>query len=93
MEKHLNIKIIGQVQGVFFRTSTKEEADKLNIKGFVRNEPDNTVYIEAEGEKESLDKFIKWCKNGPDGAEVEEVETTEGPLKNFSDFRRDFTDY
>ncbi|MEK7616702.1 MAG: acylphosphatase [Patescibacteria group bacterium] len=93
MEKHLNIKIHGQVQGVFFRVSAKEEAEKLGISGFVRNERDGTVYIEVEGEEENLNKFVKWCHNGPEHAQVDKVEVIEDPLKNFSDFNRDFVDY
>ena len=91
--KHLNIKIYGQVQGVFFRVTAKEKAEKLRIKGFARNEEDGAVYIEAEGEKDKLDKFLEWCKNGPDKAQVEKLEVTEGPVKNFSSFDRDFADY
>lgn len=91
--QHLNIKIYGQVQGVFFRVSAKEEAEKLGIKGFARNERDGTVYIEAEGDEVNLDKFIKWCHDGPEAAKVDKVEITKGPLKNFSEFGRDFTDY
>lgn len=86
MTKHLNIKIYGRVQGVFFRATAKEEADKLAIKGFVRNEPDGSLYIEAEGEAENLEKFIKWCYIGPSSAKVERVEVIESPLKNFSEF-------
>ena len=91
--KHLNIKIHGQVQGVFFRVSAKQKAEELNISGFARNEKGGTVYIEAEGEKENLDKFVEWCKDGPEAAEVDKIEVTESPLKNFSDFKRDFADY
>ena len=75
--KHLNIKIHGQVQGVFFRATAKEKADTLGIKIFARNEPDGSVYIEAEGEKEKLDEFIKWCYQGPSFARVEKVEVSE----------------
>ncbi len=60
--KHLNIKIHGQVQGVFFRDSAKQAADKLGIKGFAKNEADGTVYIEAEGEEAGLGKFLEWCR-------------------------------
>ncbi len=87
--KHLNIKVYGQVQAVFFRTTAKEEAEKLGITGFARNERDGTVYIEAEGIDESLEKFLQWCKNGPEAALVKKIEVAEGPLKNFSDFTRD----
>ena len=93
MRKHLNIKIYGQVQGVFFRVSAKEQAEKLGITGFARNEKDGTVYIEAEGDEKKLDQFLEWCRNGPEAAQVEKIEVTEGPLKNFSGFNRDFADY
>ena len=85
--KHLNIKVYGKVQGIFFRATAKEQAETLGIKGFARNEPDGTVYIEAEGEEKNLDKFIKWCNIGPSMAGVEKVVVTEGQLKNFNDFK------
>jgi acylphosphatase len=47
--KHINIKITGKVQGVFFRASTKAVADQIGVKGFVKNEKDGSVYVEAEG--------------------------------------------
>jgi len=47
--KHLNITVKGVVQGVFFRASTKDQADQLGICGLVRNEQDGSVYVEAEG--------------------------------------------
>lgn len=85
-KKHLNIKVSGLVQGVFFRHGAKEKADQLGITGFIRNEPDGSVYIEAEGGGESLNKFIEWCKRGPDSARVDSVEIKEGEFKNFQDF-------
>ena len=84
--KHANIKIYGLVQGIFFRATAKQEADKLNITGFAKNKEDGSVYIEAEGEKENVDKFIKWCKIGPTLAKVEKVLVTEGQIKNYSEF-------
>lgn len=83
---HINIKIYGLVQGVFFRTSAKEKANDLNIKGFVKNMPDGSVYIEAEG-NENISEFLSWCKKGPDCAKVEKIETSKGPLKNFNEFK------
>lgn len=84
--KHINIKIYGLVQGIFFRATAKAEAEKLNIKGCARNEKDGSVYIEAEGEEKNLDKFVKWCHKGPSLAKVDKVEVKIGNLKNFSDF-------
>ena len=80
------IKIYGQVQGVFFRATAKEKADTLGIKVLAENDPDGTVSIEAVGEKEKLDEFIKWCHLGPSLAQVEKVEVTENSLKKFKEF-------
>jgi acylphosphatase len=80
------IRVSGRVQGVFFRASTKNKADELNIKGFVRNEPDGSVYIEAEGEATNMTQFEAWCWEGPPGARVERCDTTEVPFRGFSDF-------
>lgn len=86
MKKHINIKIYGKVQGIFFRASAKELADKLRVSGFAQNMSDGSVYIEAEGEEDKLNQFIEWCHTGPSMAEVEKVEITNKPLKNFSKF-------
>lgn len=87
MIKHLDIRIWGRVQGVFFRQSAKAEADKLGICGFVRNEPDGSVCIEAEGEEKVLRRFVAWCKVGPSSAEVSRVKIEEGPVRGFSVFQ------
>ncbi len=84
--KHLNIWVKGKVQGVFFRKSAQEMAYSLQISGFVQNEKDGSVYIEAEGMDEDLDEFIEWCNEGPDKAEVTEVKVSKGAFRNFEDF-------
>ncbi len=89
MIKHLNIYVYGRVQGVFYRASAMEAADKLGIKGFARNEKDGTVYIEAEGEEDDLREFISWCYKGPARASVERVATEETPMKNYTKFTID----
>ncbi|GGE63741.1 acylphosphatase [Pedobacter psychrotolerans] len=86
MIKHIDIKVSGKVQGVFFRASTKAVADQMGIKGFVKNEKDGSVYIEAEAEQFILDAFIDWCKEGPDKSVVENVEVSDGALKDFRNF-------
>ena len=86
MIKHLDITVTGQVQGVFYRASTKAVADQLGIKGIVRNEPGGNVFIEAEGDKVSLDMFLDWCKEGPEHANVISVQSHEGELKNYRNF-------
>jgi acylphosphatase len=84
--KHININVQGKVQGVFFRASTKAVADQLGVKGFVKNEANGSVYIEAEGDDFSLESFLEWCNEGPERAIVEKVETTEGEVKNYRNF-------
>lgn len=86
MIKHLNIKIFGKVQGVFFRATAREQAERLGILGFAKNMPDGSVYIEVEGEESKLDQFLDWCKTGPLLAMVEKIATSKGQLKNFSEF-------
>lgn len=86
MIKHLNIRVYGRVQGVFYRATALEIATNLGLKGFVRNERDESVYIEAEGEEEKLNEFIDWCHIGPMRAKVEKVLTEEGKIKNYSNF-------
>lgn len=86
MKKHINIKITGQVQMVLFRHSTKEIAQKLGLKGFVRNEPDGSVYIEVEGSEGPLRELISWCYGGPEAARVDNVDIHEGQMQNFKQF-------
>jgi len=87
MKKQIVLKIYGRVQGVFFRDSSREKAKKLNLKGWVQNEPDRTVHIVAEGQEKDLKELIEWCKNGSDQAKVEKVniEWLE-PTGQFNDF-------
>jgi acylphosphatase len=88
MKKLLKVKILGRVQGVFFRAETKRKADELGLAGFVRNEPDGTVYVEAEGEEKNLREFLKWCREGPEISRVEKIESEfSEKLKNHQGFK------
>jgi acylphosphatase len=84
--QHLNIKITGKVQGVGFRETTKIIANQMSVNGFVRNEKDGSVYIEAEAEGVFLEEFINWCNEGPDRSRVESVEMSDGEVKNYRNF-------
>lgn len=87
MVLHFKIKVQGRVQGVFFRVSTQREAARLGLTGFVRNEPDGTVYIEAEGEPDKLDRLLTWIKlGGPPQGEVSEYKCEESEVQNFTGF-------
>jgi len=83
---HLTIE--GWVQGVFFRASTVQEATRLGVKGWVRNCPDGSVEVVAEGNKEKIDELIEWCHRGPAGAQVRTVQLSwehhQGAFENFS---------
>jgi len=67
------MKITGRVQGVFFRAEAKEVADKLGLTGWACNKNDGSVEILAEGARDRLDVFLKWCQKGPERAHVEKV--------------------
>ena len=84
--KHFNITVYGKVQGVFFRQTILEIANQLGIKGFVLNESNGNVYIEAEATEEQLSKLIEGSRKGPPGAVVSEVKVSEGEIKNFQAF-------
>lgn len=71
--KQFHVIIRGKVQGVFFRASAREQAKALDIVGFVRNLPDGSVELEAQGEDDSIDRFLHWCHHGPPYARVDEV--------------------
>ena len=80
------ITVKGKVQGVFFRVSTKKAADSLGIKGWVRNEPNGSVSIWAEGDESSLKRFIAWASNGPVNARVNQVTSRQVNNTNQTDF-------
>jgi acylphosphatase len=82
--------VSGVVQGVFFRASTSDKAKELGVRGTVRNEPDGSVRIEAEGTDEALERFLDWCRVGPPAAVVENLEVTEGVVRGLDDFRVTF---
>ena len=69
-----------------FRTYTKEKAEELGILGFVRNETDGSVYLEAEGPLEKMNELVEWCKRGPSRAQVTNVNVIYGELKAFKRF-------
>jgi len=72
--KRLTAKIYGRVQGVGFRYAAHEKGKSLDLKVVARNEPDGSVYVEAEGKEENLKKLLEWCHKGPWSAKVERAE-------------------
>ncbi|UCF71396.1 MAG: acylphosphatase [candidate division WOR-3 bacterium] len=66
--------IWGVVQGVFFRANTVEKARSLNLSGWVRNLPDGSVEVVAEGPRDTLVDLVRWCHRGPVEARVDTVD-------------------
>jgi len=84
--RHFKITVSGKVQGVFYRASAKEKADEWGVRGFVRNEPNGDVYLEAEAPEEIVYKFIKWCNQGPMRAKVEKIDAKPGAIVGYTQF-------
>ena len=84
--KHLNITVRGRVQGVWFRASTRDEARRLGISGFVCNQPDGSVYLEAEGSEEAMTQLLAWLEHGPPLARVDEIQVNAGDYQSLSGF-------
>jgi acylphosphatase len=86
--KRIRVLISGRVQGVFFRAYTKEEAERLGLKGWVRNLPDGRVEALFEGEEKAVAEMLKWCHRGSPASVVTKVETFEEPYTGeFKDFK------
>ena len=85
--RRATLRIHGKVQGVFFRESSRAEAVRLGLTGWVRNRADGTVEAVVEGEPTPLEDFIRWCHRGPPSARVSQVERTDGePSGEFRTF-------
>jgi len=72
--QRVRILVKGTVQGVFFRSNAKREAESLGLTGYAKNMPDGTVEVIAEGPKEKLDELVEFCKKGPEAAEVSKID-------------------
>jgi len=86
MIKSQSIKVSGKVQGVGFRFYTQKTALEMGVCGFVKNERDGSVYIEAEADEEIIELFVQWVKKGPEWAHVDKVRIQEIPVQNIEGF-------
>ena len=82
----LHLMIKGKVQGVFYRATAKETANKLGITGWIKNTVEGDVEAVVTGETAQLQTFVEWCKNGPERASVSEVIVTEQDETMFDEF-------
>jgi acylphosphatase len=81
------VRVRGRVQGVFFRAETRARAESLAVGGWVRNTPDGSVEAVFEGEPERVDSMVDWCRRGPAGAVVDDVEVVPEEPAGESGFR------
>ena len=70
----VHVRVHGRVQGVYYRATAQEEAQRLGLVGWVRNRADGTVEAAAEGEDAAVESFLTWCRRGPERAHVDDVE-------------------
>lgn len=80
MTMRFRLRIQGRVQGVFYRKSAVQKAVSLNLSGWVRNLPDGSVEAEIEGDPEACRVMVQWCWQGPQMAQVSEVDVEEIPV-------------
>ena len=87
MKSSVHVLISGQVQGVWFRSSTRQKAEELGLTGWVRNTSDGDVEAVFEGEEEIVKRMVDWCHRGPPLAKVENVEVKkQSPTNGFNCF-------
>ena len=79
--------VTGRVQGVWYRESCRREADRLGVGGWVRNRPDGSVEIEAEGAPAAVEALLRWARRGPDRARVVDVAVVDRAVRGEHRFR------
>jgi len=82
----LKANINGRVQGVYFRKYTQKKARNLNLQGWVQNEADGSVNLEAFGDETDIEKLKAWLKKGPVLARVENADINTIPYEEYTDF-------
>jgi len=88
MKARAHVYVSGRVQGVFFRSSVADLAESLRVGGWVKNLRDGRVETVIEGEKDEIDKVVKFCQKGPPGAYVTDLKVEwEEPRGEFLTFQ------
>ncbi|MFC7361248.1 acylphosphatase [Nocardioides astragali] len=84
--KAIQARVTGRVQGVSFRWYAQEQARSLGVSGWVRNEPDGSVLLHAEGDDQAVDSLVEWCRQGPSLAKVSNVAVREDTASGATSF-------
>lgn len=87
MKKSIRLYITGTVQGIFFRAFVKDNAERYNVKGFVRNLEDGRVEVFLEGDFNAVDKMIELCKKGPKHSQIRKVKEKDERFQDFKTFK------
>ena len=82
----VDVRVTGLVQGVSFRAYTEQQARRLGVAGWVRNEPDGSVSAHLEGPEEAVQALVAWCRHGPAYAEVAGVEVAPAAVTGLTGF-------
>ena len=87
MKIRAHVLVTGDVQGVFFRSNTRSQASLRNVTGWVRNLSDGRVEAVLEGERDDVENVITFCRSGPSGSKVDDVEVSwELPTRKHKEF-------
>ena len=84
--KRTRVVVHGRVQGVFFRDSTRDEAERRGVAGWVTNRDDGSVEAVFEGSPDAVQALVDFCREGPSAADVERVEDTDEEPEGLSGF-------
>ncbi len=87
MKKAVRLYIKGAVQGVFFRAFLKENAEKLDVRGFTRNLEDGRVEVFLEGDPEKVNQMIELCKKGPKYSQIHNMEIIPEKFQDLKGFK------
>jgi len=79
-KRRIKVTVRGLVQGVSFRAAARGQAKALGVTGWVRNQPDGSVLLEAQGPVVSVERMLAWCRVGPPVAEVSGVDVQDLPV-------------
>ena len=84
-----DIVVTGRVQGVFYRAGMREQAERLGVTGWVRNEPDGSVTAHLEGPPAAVSELLDWCAEGSPSAQVDQVSTQRAEVTGARSFEAD----
>jgi len=87
VKKAVRLYVTGTVQGIFFRLFVKDNAERYNLFGFIRNLEDGRVEVFVEGDMENVDKIIELCKKGPKHSQIKKVNVKEEKIQDFKEFK------